>query len=135
MAEPEPVSDQIRKNMTPEAPTIERSATVAEAIERLSEGPSGPLSVVEAGKVVGVVAARDIVDRVLGKGDDPSSVSVGTIATNPVVMAKIDQGMEAAEDLVGDHDLDLDHIIIVEEDDSPAGTLSAADLIKWHRVS
>ena len=129
----EPVSDHIKDNMTPEAATIERSATVAEAVTLMSDAPRGPLSVVEAGKIVGVVAARDIVEKVLANGDDPSSVSVGEIATNDVVTAKVDQDMPVAEELVAERD--LDRIIIVEEGDSPVGTLSAADLIKWHRVS
>ena len=97
---------QVRDGMTTDVVTIEPSATVVEAAQRMIQEQKGPLPVVEAGRVVAVVTDRDIVARVVAADRDPHSVRVEEVATKDLVTASPDQDVDEARRLMAEHQLD-----------------------------
>jgi subtilisin family serine protease len=113
--------------------TIRPSATVRQAAERLAQA-TGPLAVVKANKLVGVLSARDIVKEVVAKGRDPASVKVNEVATKDVVTAWSSEGLEVAVSKLVNHV--LDRLVVIKTGKKPAGTISATRvLFAWRRYS
>lgn len=63
----EPASYPVEKAMTPNPVTIEASAPIREAIRIMDEGSFRCLPVVEHGKLVGVLTARDLPYEEVGR--------------------------------------------------------------------
>lgn len=117
---------QVRDGMTTDVVTIEPSATVVEAAQRMIQEEKGPLPVVEAGRVVAIVTDRDIVARVVAADRDPHSVRVEEVATRDLVTAGPDQDVDEARRLMAEHQ--LDRLVVVEEDGHLLGIISEADI-------
>ncbi len=117
---------QVRDGMTTDVVTVEPSATVVEAAQRMIQEEKGPLPVVEAGRVVAVVTDRDIIARVVAADRDPHSVRVEEVATRDLVTTGPDQDVDEARRLMAEHQ--LDRLIVVEEDDHLLGIISEADI-------
>ena len=117
---------QVRDGMTTDVVTVEPSATVVEAAQRMIQEEKGPLPVVEAGRVVAVVTDRDIIARVVAADRDPHSVRVEEVATKDLVTTGPDQDVDEARRLMAEHQ--LDRLIVVEEDDHLLGIISEADI-------
>ncbi len=117
---------QVRDGMTTDVVTVEPSATIVEAAQRMIQEQKGPLPVVEAGRVVAVVTDRDIVARVVAADRDPHSVRVEEVATKDLVTTSPDQDVDEARRLMAEHQ--LDRLIVVEEDDHLLGIISEADI-------
>ena len=65
--------------------SVEREATVLQAAKLLSEKRVGAVVVTSGPKVIGIFTERDLVNRVVAAGLDPSQTSVGQVMTSPVV--------------------------------------------------
>jgi CBS domain-containing protein len=117
---------QVRDNMTSEVVTIEPQDTIVTAAQRMIEEEKGPLPVVDAGQVVGMMTDRDLVARVVAAGRDPRSVRVGDIDTHDLVTIGPDADVEEARQLMAQHQ--LDRILVVEEDMHLVGIISEADI-------
>ena len=76
---------QIRDVMTGNPTTAETSTSVAEAAKIMASEDIGPLPVTDGGRLVGIVTDRDLVVRVLAEDRDPSSTTVGEIASSDLV--------------------------------------------------
>ncbi len=116
------ISDQMSAHVV----TVEPSATVVEAAQRMIQWEKGPLPVVEAGRVVGMVTDRDIIARVVAADREPHSVRVQDIATKDLVTAKPDQDIDEARRLMAEHQ--LDRVIVAEDDGHLVGIISEADI-------
>lgn len=117
---------QVRDGMTTDVVTVEPSATIVEAAQRMIQEEKGPLPVVEAGRVVAIVTDRDIIARVVAADRDPHSVKVEEVATRDLVTTGPDQDVDEARRLMAEHH--LDRLIVVEEDDHLLGIISEADI-------
>ncbi len=117
---------QISDQMSAHVVTVEPSATVVEAAQRMIQWEKGPLPVVEAGRVVGMVTDRDIIARVVAADREPHSVRVQDIATKDLVTAKPDQDIDEARRLMAEHQ--LDRIVVAEDDGHLVGIISEADI-------
>jgi predicted transcriptional regulator len=71
--------------MTSEVVTIEPRDTIVTAAQRMNEEEKGPLPVIDAGQVVGMMTHRDLVAQVVAAGRAPRSVRVGDIDTHELV--------------------------------------------------
>ncbi|MDP8926242.1 MAG: CBS domain-containing protein [Actinomycetota bacterium] len=101
--------------------------TIVTAAQRMiEEEEKGPLPVVDAGQVVGMMTDRDLVARVVAAGRDPRSVRVGDIDTHDLVTIRPDADVEEARRLMAQHQ--LDRILVVEEDMHLVGIISEADI-------
>ena len=64
---------------------VEQDATVFEAAKLLSEKRVGAVVVTSGPRVIGIFTERDLVNRVVAAGLDPSQTPVGEVMTSPVV--------------------------------------------------
>ena len=87
---------QIRDVMTGNPTTAETSTSVAEAAKIMASEDIGPLPVTEGGRLVGIVTDRDLVVRVLAEDRDPSSTTVGEIASSDLVTVTPDTDLGEA---------------------------------------
>jgi len=86
----------IKEVMTSQVKACEPGTTVADAAKVMAKEDVGPVPVVEEGRLVGIVTDRDIVVRVVAEGRDPSSTTVGEIASRDVVTVSPDDDLDAA---------------------------------------
>jgi CBS domain-containing protein len=95
----------IREIMTPGADHLDASSSVFDAAQRLAADDIGILPVCNAdGRLEGVVTDRDLVVKVLAAGLDPTSTTVGDLATqSEVVTIGADDSVELAMRTMKDH--------------------------------
>ncbi len=116
---------QIRDGMVSEVVTIEPSASIVDAAQKMIQQEKGPLPVVEGDRLHAMVTDRDIIARVVAEGRDPSSVTVHDIATHELVTIGPDQDVDEARRLMEQNQLDR---ILVVEGERLVGIVSEADL-------
>ena len=120
------MAQQIRDLMVSDVVTVEPGTSVVDAAKRMIEEKKGPLPVVEGDRVVGMVTDRDVIARVVAEGRDPNACTVDEIATKDLVTARPDQDVDAALQLMSQHE--LDRVLVTEEGDRLVGTLSEGDI-------
>ena len=116
---------KVRDLMVADVVTGERSMTAAEAAKRMIQNEVGPLPIVEGDRPVAMITDRDLTARVVAEGRDPSSVTIGDIATTDLVTITPDQDVKEARELMSRHELDR---LLVVEGDRLAGIISEADI-------
>jgi CBS domain-containing protein len=92
--------------MTKAPDFLKQDAPVREAAERMASEGVGALPVCNAdGRLIGMVTDRDIVVKVLAKGEDPASASVGqlTAEQSETVTIGADDSVEEALRTMADH--------------------------------
>jgi len=117
----------IKEVMTSQVKTCEPDTTVTEAAKVMAQEDVGPVPIVEEGRLTGMVTDRDIVVRVVAEGRDPSSTTVGEIASRDLVTVSPDDDLDAA----------LEHLarkqvrrIPVVEGDRLVGIVAQADIAR-----
>lgn len=119
-------STPIGEAMTPNPDTVEPSTTVAEAARKLRDGDVGSIPIVEDGTLQGILTDRDIAIRVVAQGKDPSTTTVGEIASRDLVTVDPDQTLAEAARLMAEHQ--VRRLPVVEEDGRLVGIVAQADL-------
>ena len=120
------MAQRIGDLMVSDVVTVERGTGVVDAAKRMIQEKKGPLPVVEGDRVVAMVTDRDIIARVVAEGRDPNSCSVDDIATSELVTARPDDDVDAARQLMAQHQ--LDRVLVTEEGDRLVGIISEGDL-------
>ena len=87
---------QIRDLMTSNPATCESSTTVVEAAKHMAQKDVGPIPVVDGDRLVGIVTDRDIVLRVVAEGRNPSSTTVGEIASKQLETVSPEEDLDSA---------------------------------------
>ena len=118
---------QVRDLMTPGPTTCEPSTTVVEAARVMASEDVGPVPIVDGGRLVGIVTDRDIVVRVVAEGQDPSSATIGDIASSDLVTVQPDMDLQEAERLMADKQV---RRLLVTEGDRLVGIVAQADLAR-----
>ena len=76
-----------REIMTPDADWITADTPISEAARMMSEEDFGALPVCDGkGRLLGMVTDRDLVVKVMARGRDPQTTTVGEIADQPEVV-------------------------------------------------
>jgi len=118
------VADSIRDVMTSDPSTVEASATVEEAAQLMDKEDIGNVLVVENGEVQGIVTDRDIVVRVIAKGNGPDA-SVREACTTDVEVLSPDDSIDDA--LKKMEQANVRRLPVVE-DGKPVGIVALGDL-------
>jgi CBS domain-containing protein len=117
----------IREVMTSEVKACEPSATIVEAAKLMAQEDVGPIPVVEDGRLVGIITDRDIVVKMIAKGDDPSSGTVGDIASRDLVTVTPDSDVSEALDLMAENQV---RRLPVVDGDRLVGIVAQADIAR-----
>jgi CBS domain-containing protein len=107
--------------------TVDRNATVVEAVRVMTKNNVGIVSVLDGDKLVGVFSERDVVRRVVDRGFDPAHTPVGEVMTADLVIADADEDYQSAI-----HKMDqanIRHLPVVSEGQL-VSMLSIRDLLR-----
>jgi CBS domain-containing protein len=117
----------IKEVMTSQVKTCEPDTTVIEAAKVMAKEDVGPVPIVEQGRLTGIVTDRDIVVRVVAEGRDPSSTTVGEIASRDLVTVSPDDDLDAALKQLAQNQV---RRIPVVEGDRLVGIVAQADIAR-----
>ena len=109
--------------------TVQRAATVSDAVRAMAAHNVGIVSVLEGDKLVGVFSERDVVRRVVDRGLDPARTSVGDVMTTELVVADADEDYQAAMRKMDQ--ANIRHLLVVSEG-RILSMISIRDLMRVH---
>ena len=118
------MADTIRDILSGDPVTVEASATVEDAAKLMDERDIGNVLVVENGEVQGIVTDRDIVVRVIAKGNG-GDASVREAASTDLQTLEPDSSIEDAIQKMEQGNV---RRLPVVEDGKPLGVVSLGDL-------
>jgi CBS domain-containing protein len=117
----------IKDVMTSQVRTCSPTASVVDAAKLMAQEDVGPIPLVENGRLTGVITDRDIVVRVVAEGRDPTSTTVGEIASRDLVTASPDDDLDDVTSLLAQHQV---RRIPVVEGDRLVGIVAQADIAR-----
>ena len=118
------MADTVRDLLKGDPVTVEASATVQDAAKLMDEKDIGNVLVVENNEVQGIVTDRDIVVRVIAKGDG-ADASVREAATTDIETIEPDASIDDAIQKMEQGNV---RRLPVVEDGKPVGVISLGDL-------
>jgi CBS domain-containing protein len=117
---------RIRDVMVRDVVTIDASATVVEAAQRMVEANVGILPVIEDGELRGVLTDRDLVIRALAREADPRSTRAGDCATAEVFAARPEWNVDQALEMMSRHQ--VGRLPVIDDDERPIGIVTLSSL-------
>ena len=109
--------------------TIEASASVFEAIQRMVESNVGSLLVTEGGRLRGVVTERDYLRRVALEGRTERETAVAEIMSTPLVYVTPDTTVEECMAVMTERR--IRHLPVLDDDREVVGIVSIGDVVKF----
>jgi CBS domain-containing protein len=119
------MAQSIREVMTSDPRTVSSDATLEDAAQEMKSDDIGAVLVEDNGNVAGILTDRDIVVRAIAEGRDPSSTTVGEVATRDVKTLTPDSSVDDAIRIVREQNV---RRIPVVQEGRPAGIVSIGDL-------
>lgn len=105
--------------------------TALEAAQRLAKRRLGTLIVVDGvGRPLGIVTDRDLMERCLCQGRDPSRTPVGEVMSGPVIWVREDATLEEALERMAR--LGVRRVPVIDERERLAGILALDDVLQAH---
>lgn len=109
--------------------TVQRTATVSEAVRVMATHNVGIVTVLEGDKLVGVFSERDVVRRVADRGLDPAGTRVGDVMTTELVVTDADEDYQSAMRKMDQ--ANIRHLLVVSEG-RILSMISIRDLMRVH---
>ena len=119
------MADTVKELIKGDPVTVEASATVEDAAKLMDEKDIGNVLVVENGDVQGIVTDRDIVVRVIAKGNG-ADASVREAATTDVETIAADTSIDDAIQKMEQGN--IRRLPVVDDDGKPVGVVTLGDL-------
>ena len=119
------MADDIRSIMTSDPACLEPSATLAEAAKLMDQKDIGNVLIVEGGRLSGIITDRDIAVKGVAQGLDPSTATVGEVATSDVATVSPDQDVSKALEVMREKAV---RRVPVVEDGKPVGIVALGDV-------
>jgi CBS domain-containing protein len=117
---------KVRDVMIPDVLTVEGSATVVEAAQKMQTANVGVLPVVQDGVLRGMVTDRDLVVRAIARGADPARTRVAECATRDIVCARPDSTIDEAREVMADYQ--VGRLPVVDERNHVIGIVTLGSL-------
>ena len=92
--------------------TVQRDATVADAVRAMADRNVGIVAVLEDDKLAGLFSERDVVRRVVDRGLDPARTPVAEVMTRDIVVADADEDCQSA--MVKMDEANIRHLPVVD---------------------
>jgi len=109
--------------------TVDATATVYQAIERMVAANVGALLVTDGDGILGIMTERDYLRRVTLQGRDERETPVHEIMSTPVVYVTPETGIEECMALMTERR--IRHAPVVDGEEL-VGVVSIGDLVKFH---
>ena len=114
--------------MKTEMVTAEAGETVAHAASSMARNGVGAVLVLEGEKLQGILSERDVVERVVAAGLDPTATRVSDVATLGVLTVDVDTHVRECAKLL--HSEGIRHLPVLRAG-RPAGIVSSRDLFAF----
>ena len=118
----EPVSRFTNHHMT----TIDVGLSVSDAAKAMVENKSDSILVYTNYNVMGIVTLKDILNKIVAKGKDPTKTTIGVIASKPIIKIHKDAKVREAIAIMEKNDI---RRLVVTNDDRPIGLISRKSLV------
>jgi CBS domain-containing protein len=118
---------QVNDYMAHQVISVDVSASIFEATQKLIENNVGCVVVTEKGEVAGIVTKGDILKDSLLKLRDPKTTNVGSIMTRPFITIESDASLDDAAELMSQKQVSK---LPVLEDGLLVGIITATDIIR-----
>jgi CBS domain-containing protein len=116
----------VRDVMVDDVLTIDASASITEAAQRMRDGNVGVLPVVEDGRLRGIVTDRDLVVRAVAVAADPATTRVGDCATWDTVCARAESPLDEVREVMAE--CQIGRLPVVDDDDRVIGIVTLSSL-------
>lgn len=110
--------------------TISPEACTRDAVNLMEEKSTSCLVVMVEGRIEGILTSRDVIQRVVARGLDPSGVTVGEIATHPVIVLKPETFLGEAIKVMLQRR--IKKIPLVDDGGRLVGLISLSDIVEFH---
>lgn len=115
----------VREIMTKNVINMQVSTTLEEAARAMRERDIGNVVVAEDERLVGLVTDRDIVIRAVADGMDPTTTTLGSVASRDIIAVQPDDTAQAAALLMREQAI---RRVLVVDEQGLCGILSIGDL-------
>ena len=110
--------------------TISPEVSARDATDLMEEKSTSCLVVMVEGRIEGIVTSRDVIQRVVARGLDSSGVTVGEIATRPVIVFKPETFLGEAIKVMLQRR--IKKIPLVDGGGRLVGLVSLSDIVEFH---
>jgi CBS domain-containing protein len=117
---------KVREVMIPDVLTVDGTATVQEAAQKMQTANVGVLPVVKDGVLRGLVTDRDLVVRAIARGADPATTTVADCATRDIVCARPESTIDEAREVMADYQ--VGRLPVVDESNHVIGIVTLGSL-------
>src|SRR5579859_7782814 len=108
--------------------SVAPTATVYEAIEKMSEKSVGSMLIMSEGQLVGIISERDYARKVILKDRSSKQTQVREIMTTPVITVTPADTVEGCMRTMTENR--IRHLPVVDRD-RVVGVVSIADMVNW----
>ncbi len=106
--------------------SIEPTATVLEATNRMNHHKIGALIVMNDGQMAGIFTERDVLRRVVGNLLDPAKATIFDVMTTDLKTCKPETDMEEIAEIMRSRR--IRHVPVVDEEQTLLGVISIGDI-------
>jgi CBS domain-containing protein len=107
--------------------TVVAADSAAHAARAMTDRRVGAAAVLDAGRVVGVVTERDILQKIVAAGRDPAAVHVREIMSSPALSIGVRTTVAEAAALMRKHH--IRHLLVQDENEKLLGILALRYLL------
>lgn len=106
--------------------SIGPDAAVLDAANLMNDRKIGSLLVMDAGRLIGIITERDMLQRVLVTRRDPATMSVGEVMTTELVCCHPHTTLEEARGVLKNRR--IRHLPVLDQNEQLLGLISIGDL-------
>jgi len=107
--------------------TVAPDETVVHAAKTMTERRVGAATVVDSTGVVGVVTERDVMQKIVAGGLDPSVTRVRDVMSSPALTVGVKTSVASAAEMMRQHH--IRHLVVVDDNGKLVGMLALRYLL------
>jgi CBS domain-containing protein len=112
--------------------TVSPDVSVRAATDLMEEKSTSCLVMTSSGGVEGILTSRDVIQRVVARGLDPCAVTVGEIATRPVIVIKPEAFLSEAIKIMIQRKIKKIPLTSSDGKGDLVGLVSLSDIVELH---